>query len=406
MKKKLITILLILLLIAIVGLFVWEFKAEGSVAPGLILRTVALVAIVLSALSRVNRGSPRGNRVRQYTELYRDKLRSAFTADGKKWQYTQLLLAVDRYNTDRHTAAIRILDGLREHCETTDDHCAVLLFTALSYSELGQTESAMQAYYELLRHDNTRSYAWSNLGMLYKRDGKHKDALGCFANAVKHDDRNPYAYNNIASTCFALGDYAAAIEHADRALSLKPDLYQASNTLCLCYAVLGDRAQCEAYFARSVANGADAKGLREAVESVSEGRVAAETIVPIPDAVKRAMADFYAKTALPYLRACLPAERGLSRFGGLPVGEPPLDPTGKPMRLVAALDCREIRGIPDFPEQGVLTFYAADDGMLGLDYGRDGFRVNYDPDAASSASSIGSGKASVKRTVSPSRRQV
>lgn len=381
MKKKLITALLVLLLIAIVGLFVREFTTAGSVAPGLILRTVALAVLVLSTIARVNRGSPRGNRVRQYAELYRDHLRSAFTAEGKKWQYTQLLLAVDRYNTDRYTAAIRILDGLRAHCETSDDHCAVLLFTALSYSELGQAESAMQTYYALLRHDNTRSYAWSNLGLLYKKQGKHKDALGCFANAVKYDDKNPYAYNNIASTCFALGDYAAAIEHADRALALKPDLYQASNTLCLCYAVRGDREQCEAYFARSVSNGADAKGLREAVESVSSGRVATETIVPIPDDVKRAMADFYAKTALPYLRACLPAKRGLSRFGGLPVGEPPLDPTGKPMRLVAALDCREVRGIPDFPELGVLTFYAADDGMLGIEHGRDGFRVSYAPDA-------------------------
>ncbi len=374
MKKKLITAGLVLLLIAIVALFVWELATAGSFAPGLILRTVALIVLVLSAIARVNRGSPRGNRVRQYAELYRDHLRSAFTADGKKWQYTQLMLAVDRYNTDRYTAAIRILDGLRAHCETADDHCAVLLFTALSYSELGQTESAMQTYYALLRHDNTRSYAWSNLGLLYKKQGKHRDALGCFANAVKYDDSNPYAYNNIASTCFALGDYAAAIEHADRALALKPDLYQASNTLCLCYAVRGDRAQCEAYFARSVSNGADAKGLREAVESVSSGRVATETIVPIPDDVKRAMGDFYAKTALPYLRACLPAKRGLSRFGGLPVGEPPLDPTGKPMRLVAVLD-EPTDAIPDtddgsFPIRGCYRLQLVPDiaAMNDADY--------------------------------------
>lgn len=71
-----------------------------------------------------------------------------------------------------------------------------------------------------------------------------------------------------------------------------------------------------------------------------------------------------------------------SRFGGS-LGEAPLDENGKPLRLLAAIFCSEIKGVPDFPEKGVLRFYIQEEPIHGMDYlapcEQKNWRVLYDP---------------------------
>ena len=146
----------------------------------------------------------------------------------------------------------------------------MLLFTALVYSDLGLTDAAIQTYQDYLNHNKNSSTVWSNLGLLFKEQGKSQEALSCFEAALRLDPENAYAYNNISATKFALGDYEGAIQSAKRALELKNNLYQASNMFCILYRILGNREESEKYYNLSIANGANAQALQAALEHYSD----------------------------------------------------------------------------------------------------------------------------------------
>ena len=74
-----------------------------------------------------------------------------------------------------------------------------------------------------------------------------------------------------------------------------------------------------------------------------------------------------------------------SKFGGnpyLPPGtEYPTDVEGQPLFLLAQINCRDLPALGDFPQEGILQFYVADDDLYGLDPEQpsapDYFRVLY-----------------------------
>lgn len=71
-----------------------------------------------------------------------------------------------------------------------------------------------------------------------------------------------------------------------------------------------------------------------------------------------------------------------SRLGG-ELGQAPADANGVPMQLLCAIDCSEIKGIPDFPEKGVLRFYIGQAPLYGMDSScptlQKEWKVLYDP---------------------------
>lgn len=75
-----------------------------------------------------------------------------------------------------------------------------------------------------------------------------------------------------------------------------------------------------------------------------------------------------------------------TRFGGASLGKAPLDTSGRPMRMLCAVDFSELPMLPDFPQTGLLRIYVKDDALFGMDYDeptaqRD-FRVLYDADGS------------------------
>ena len=73
-----------------------------------------------------------------------------------------------------------------------------------------------------------------------------------------------------------------------------------------------------------------------------------------------------------------------SKLGGLPYypkgAELPKDKDGRPLRLLAQLNFRELPRIPDFPEKGILQIFIAEDYMYGMPddlVTQDSFRVIY-----------------------------
>ena len=61
-----------------------------------------------------------------------------------------------------------------------------------------------------------------------------------------------------------------------------------------------------------------------------------------------------------------------SKIGGTPYipheGQMPRDSQGVQMKLVAQIDCAAVKGLEDFPKQGLLQFFAATDDVTGLDF--------------------------------------
>lgn len=100
--------------------------------------------------------------------------------------------------------------------------------------------------------------------------------------------------------------------------------------------------------------------------------------------IEKALPAWYERTKKPIVRLQTTLDKvSKSRFGGQ-LGEAPLDENGKPLRLLAAIFCSEIKGVPDFPEKGVLRFYVQEEPIYGMDYqnpcAQKNWRVLYDPE--------------------------
>ncbi len=363
-KKTAIIILCITLAVLVVG-FGYDTYTKKEVS----FKLLASIALNISVIVRLCTGNVSASFKQKavYASTYKKQLRNAFSAPGDKKYYNQLLVAIDLYNKDKYEDAIKKLTPLLNACKCKDDIVAVLIFIALSYEGAGAEEKAIDAYYEILRHDEEYSTAWSNLGLIFRKQGKHRDAIGCYLNAIKYDEHNAYAYNNLATSLFAIGDYRSAVEHAKTALEKKRDLYQAASTLALSYLLLGDKEESEKYYNIAITNGESKEKLDETMKNLSKNGIYTEDIMPMPEEVKKAASSFTRASSVPFVRMCLPVESGVkSRVGGS-LGEAPLDSEGKPMRLVCAVYCDEVNGVPDFPKSGVLRFFIADNAMLGLD---------------------------------------
>lgn len=385
-------VIVIVAMLAVAGLLVAETVTSGGNLPGTSLaRAVVILAGLVLTLVRLLVGDYRRRRppVEMYEASYRDTIRTAFCEAGREKQKKQLLTGIAHYCRDEYVDAVKVLTDLLPACTKSDDYTATLIFLALSYSDRGFVENAIDVYYEALKYDDTRSTVWSNLGLLLQKQGKHEDSINCYLNAVKHDPHNAYAWNNLANGYLTTGDWDAVIEPALKALSIKGDMYQADNALAVAYYAMGDDENSQKYRRLSVLHGGDANVLDNVFRTLDQGMFpfaedAEELALP-----EKANQIFRNMTAEPMTHVCVPfPESGNhSRVGGAPL-EPadriPRDKSGKPMGLLAAIFCSEVSGIPNFPKTGVLRFYVADDANYGLNRenptDRTGFAVLYDED--------------------------
>ncbi len=386
LKPKIALIILYCVLGLIVAALIYQIAIEKEFNSKIALRALVSIALCVSGIIKVSTGS--GARIRNsalYEKEYSHILRRAFAEQGRTGCRKRLLDALNYYSRNQNEKAISICDSLIPSCVTDDDFCAVLTVKAVSCSSAGLTEAAIELYYEVLRHDNTFSTAWSNLGVLFKSQGKNLDAISCYRNAAKYDPQNALAYSNLANVYFAIGYYVPCIEEAKKALEIKGNVVQAMTALSAAYAAIGDDAECERYFQMAVQNGYNEAKLKDFINKIRSNAIDTEDLVPLNEAQEKALREVYTSTAIPMLRACIPADIGKSRFGGYPLGEAPRDKNGAPMRLLCALYCSEIRSVPNFPESGILQFYISETaGSYGLNReaptAQENFRVIYTED--------------------------
>lgn len=381
-----IAVVLTLLSAALVGYLIYELIQKPDDPASLIVRAgVAIGSFMLAAVRLFSSaGSASKKLYAKYEADYKEHLQDAFTRKDQEKDRRQLLESLHLFNRNSTAKGIILLEKLLPKCQKPSDYAAVYFFLGVFCEDVGNLRSAADAYRNSLKYDEKQSSAWSNLGSLCRRDGKFADAADCFKKAIECAPDNAFAYNNLGNVYFATGEYRAAIDCGHKALECNGRLYQAADLLCLCYAAIGDDAQYKRYFDIAISNGSDSKKLSEVLQTIKEGRLAKVPMNPIPDEVRQACEAFYRETVRPFARMGIPRNptgSEHSRLGGAPLGEIPLDPAGKPMRLLCAIDCSEVKGLPDFPENGWLCFYIADNDLYGADFDhptvQTGFRVIY-----------------------------
>lgn len=263
--------IVVVVMIAVIALLVFETAKNGwkpdsdtVTRAGIILAGLLLTLVKL--LTRTG-----GRSLSVYESAYKDEIGTAFSRPESKKYKKKLLKALELYNENRFSAAIKSLRALEKNCSSRDDYCAVLFFIALCCSDSGMTYDAIEAYVTLLKYDETRSLAWSNLGILYKKIGKNDEAMKCYQNAVKYDENNAYAWNNLAQSYLTACEWEKVIAPAERSLELKANMYQADTALTVALYALGKTEESKKHFDRAVMNGANANNIIAVLHSIEAG---------------------------------------------------------------------------------------------------------------------------------------
>ena len=252
-----------LLAASVIGLLAYQGLVTHELTGSNFTRALLILAgLVLTLL----KGGRRGRATKaDYKVAYRHLISGAFEDDPKLEK--QFFKALDDFNRRKYTACLKKLDSLYAASPKRSDRFAVIVFTALCHSRMGQFEEAIRFYTNALQIREHSTVA-SNIGSCYLELGKVEDALEYFKRALRADASNPNAYNNIAQLYIETGDFSSALPYAEKALEINGTMTQALNAMAICHAMLGNEKEYESYFRRAVACGSDGKGLRAYIENL------------------------------------------------------------------------------------------------------------------------------------------
>ena len=263
MRKIICIILVIVLMIAAVGFYLWEIITKGE--SDNLLTLLAVEFSMLATLIRISKGGRRGRKpLSFYEQHYRKELGRAFEDHPKNRK--KILGALRLYNENRFDFAISDLKTLYRECRNTYDRQAVLLFTALCYDDSQRKDEAMEEYEALLVENPDHTTALGNLAILYMGDGRYAEAEKLYLRAMDIAPQEALGYHNLASLYYRMRDYERAKSFAHTALEKKQNMYQASALLSILYALCDDPRMSQHYFEDAVSNGQNARSLRATID--------------------------------------------------------------------------------------------------------------------------------------------
>ena len=101
-------------------------------------------------------------------------------------------------------------------------------YEGVALAALGRFAHAEEAYHRALALDAQDFKTWNNLAaLLFDALNQPVEAVKCLAQAMQIDPGNQVGWANLASMYGQLGRHAQALDCADRALALNPDLVEA-----------------------------------------------------------------------------------------------------------------------------------------------------------------------------------
>ena len=103
-----------------------------------------------------------------------------------------------------------------------------LYYIGLGLSGMGQFKLAETAYRGALNLETTDARVWNNLGgLLYEKLQRPGEGIRCLEQGLKMDPLDKLAWANLATMAGRMGHHHKAMEYADRALALDPELVEA-----------------------------------------------------------------------------------------------------------------------------------------------------------------------------------
>jgi Flp pilus assembly protein TadD len=113
----------------------------------------------------------------------------------------------------------------------------------LLYWKNGHDDYAEAAYLQAIKVDKNDAVAMSNLVRLYEAAGDRQDAQEYKKKVDQHRMRNPRLRFALARAAFDDGDYDAAIDHLRQAIRMEKDKGEYYVLLGMCYVMKGDPAK-------------------------------------------------------------------------------------------------------------------------------------------------------------------
>ncbi|MBQ7295452.1 MAG: tetratricopeptide repeat protein [Clostridia bacterium] len=260
--KGLVIAFIVLCILGVIGFYIFDVVYNQTDYTQNLFRAVLIIAGLIVTLLRVI-FSGRRQSLDFYEKSYEKEIGQAFKNSMLR---NKLLCAVRLYNEDRYNKALKYLSELYPKAENDRDAVAVLLFSALCYTDMGLNEQAIRTYYKLLEIDNRHEQAHSNLGLIYVHEGNYEMAVKHFDESIRCQPDNYYAYINRASCYFRQADYDRAEKDAIKSLEFKNNGIEATSLLTIIYALKGDIENKKKYFHISVANGKNPDDINEAIE--------------------------------------------------------------------------------------------------------------------------------------------
>ncbi len=263
MKKGLFRALFLALAVSIVAFYFYDIRVNHTALGQNLFRTISVVCICAAGFLRVGNTAQRRS-LEFYDSQFTDILQNAFT-DQPFWR-NKMLCAVRLYDEGNYRKALKYLMDMKQRCHSNEDTYAVMLFSALCFTEMGLLEHAEKVYMQMVFANIANSRVFSNLGNVLNRMGEYDRAIQNFEHALEYDRNNAYAYNNIAQAHFQMHKLEEAIPYAEKALQINPKMRQASSLLAIIYDLKDNKLQSEHYFHIAISSGYDPKELKEAME--------------------------------------------------------------------------------------------------------------------------------------------
>ncbi|MBO5111649.1 MAG: tetratricopeptide repeat protein [Clostridia bacterium] len=271
MKKRkavliLVTVLVLLLDVAIIGLAVREYLQTDTLSQNTVTRAILLLIGSVFTLIKAFGGRRAPKRtIAFYRKHYNDLMGNAFLGNPKGEK--EFLKALNAFNADKPLVAIKHLDRLWPEVESTTDRFAVATFLGLCYDD-GTYYLQAAEWYEKAAALTPNSTVLSNAGICYQRLGNNARAIEAYERALKVDPQNANAYSNIANLYVREAEYEGALEYAEKALAINANLIPAHSARSIAYAAMGDEEAYEKALCQAAAAGADRKKIELAVRYI------------------------------------------------------------------------------------------------------------------------------------------
>ena len=262
MTKKAVIAVLILIAIAVIGLYLYGIFVGNDSPTDNLFRTLAVV--FLCAAGIVRNSTAKGRRpLEKYAESYKREIGNAFIANPALRK--RLLCAIRFYNEENYRKAIDGLIALQPECNERDDYAAVGLFLALSFTDVGANDAALEIYGQLVEMGIETSTIYGNIGHLHVRLGNTDEAATALIKAAQLDPNNAYPLCNVARLYFDKFEFDKAIKWAERALQINHKIYQASTMLAIIYAIRGEGELEKKYAHMAISSGQNPDKLKQAI---------------------------------------------------------------------------------------------------------------------------------------------